>query len=142
MTVDGTNSNEQVIFVTGGYDHTIKIWQPHTGVCQRTCQHTDSVSFRKNLMKHIDILLHYHMSNCLFCLATFTFSSFLCFSIYINLFPLPLFSHLCLALNFWSFDFFSSQINWFSFIVILLLYSISQFSDILSSHWLLLISHY
>lgn len=45
MTVDSAISNEQVIFVTGGYDHTIKIWQPHTGVCQRTCQHTDSVSF-------------------------------------------------------------------------------------------------
>ncbi|PBC28217.1 Target of rapamycin complex subunit lst8 [Apis cerana cerana] len=42
MTVDGTNSNEQVILVTGGYDHTIKIWQPHTGVCQRTTEHTDS----------------------------------------------------------------------------------------------------
>lgn len=45
MTVDGTNSNEQVILVTGGYDHTIKIWQPHTGVCQRTAEHTDSVIF-------------------------------------------------------------------------------------------------
>jgi len=45
MTGDCTISNDQVIFVTGGYDHTIKIWQPHTGVCQRTCQHTDSVSF-------------------------------------------------------------------------------------------------
>lgn len=45
MTADCAISNEQVIFVTGGYDHTIKIWQPHTGVCQRTCQHTDSVSF-------------------------------------------------------------------------------------------------
>lgn len=45
MTVDGAISNEQVIFVTGGYDHTIKIWQPHTGVCQRTAQHADSVSF-------------------------------------------------------------------------------------------------
>lgn len=43
MTLDGTPS-EQVIFVTGGYDHTIKIWQAHTGVCQRTAQHTDSVS--------------------------------------------------------------------------------------------------
>lgn len=42
MAADGVISNEQVIFVTGGYDHTIKIWQPHTGVCQRTCQHTDS----------------------------------------------------------------------------------------------------
>jgi G protein beta subunit-like protein len=36
---------DQVIFVTGGYDHTIKIWEAHTGNCQRTLQHTDSVSF-------------------------------------------------------------------------------------------------
>lgn len=43
MTGDGP-PNEQVIFVTGGYDHTIKIWQAHTGVCQRTAQHGDSVS--------------------------------------------------------------------------------------------------
>ncbi|XP_008546807.1 target of rapamycin complex subunit lst8 [Microplitis mediator] len=39
MTVD---ENDQVIFVTGGYDHTIKVWQAHTGVCQRTLQHTVS----------------------------------------------------------------------------------------------------
>jgi WD40 repeat protein len=45
MAADTVISNEQVIFATGGYDHTIKIWQPHTGVCQRTCQHADSVSF-------------------------------------------------------------------------------------------------
>jgi len=53
MTGDCAISNDQVIFVTGGYDHTIKIWQPHTGVCQRTCQHTDSVSFiyeRNNIL--------------------------------------------------------------------------------------------
>lgn len=55
MTVDSAISNEQVIFVTGGYDHTIKIWQPHTGVCQRTCQHTDSVSFC-NFLKQMIIL--------------------------------------------------------------------------------------
>jgi len=65
MTADCAISNEQVIFVTGGYDHTIKIWQPHTGVCQRTCQHTDSVSFttckRKNILHvlYIFILLNY-----------------------------------------------------------------------------------
>lgn len=53
MTVDGAISNEQVIFVTGGYDHTIKIWKPHTGVCQRTCQHTDSVSFCIVILKQI-----------------------------------------------------------------------------------------
>ena len=44
MTVDGAAGNEQVIFVTGSYDHTIKIWQAHTGLCQRTVQHTESVS--------------------------------------------------------------------------------------------------
>ncbi|XP_031779851.1 target of rapamycin complex subunit lst8 [Nasonia vitripennis] len=35
-------NNDQVLFATGAYDHTIKIWQAHTGVCQRTLQHTDS----------------------------------------------------------------------------------------------------
>ena len=39
---DNTVNSEQVIFVTGGYDHTIKVWQAHTGICQRTFQHTDS----------------------------------------------------------------------------------------------------
>ncbi|XP_043271855.1 target of rapamycin complex subunit lst8 isoform X2 [Venturia canescens] len=40
MAVEGSAStNGKVIFVTGGYDHTIKIWQAHTGVCQRTLQH-------------------------------------------------------------------------------------------------------
>ncbi|PSN45751.1 Target of rapamycin complex subunit lst8 [Blattella germanica] len=42
MTNDVQGSNDQVILVTGGYDHTIKLWQAHTGVCQRTAQHTDS----------------------------------------------------------------------------------------------------
>ncbi|XP_034951891.1 target of rapamycin complex subunit lst8 [Chelonus insularis] len=41
MTVE-TNSNDQVILVTGGYDHTIKVWQAHTGTCTRTLQHTAS----------------------------------------------------------------------------------------------------
>lgn len=34
---------EQLLFATGGYDHTIKIWQPHTGVCSRSMPHADSV---------------------------------------------------------------------------------------------------
>lgn len=51
MTIDDPINNEQVILVTGGYDHTIKIWQPHTGACQRTAQHADSVSF-KNYKKN------------------------------------------------------------------------------------------
>lgn len=33
---------EQVILATGGYDHTIKLWQAHTGICYRTVQHPDS----------------------------------------------------------------------------------------------------
>ncbi len=33
-----------IIFVTGGYDHTIKFWHPHDGVCYRSAQHADSVS--------------------------------------------------------------------------------------------------
>jgi len=45
MSSDVQGSSDQVILVTGGYDHTIKLWQAHTGVCQRTAQHTDSVSF-------------------------------------------------------------------------------------------------
>lgn len=35
-------SGEQLILVTGGYDHTIKLWQAHTGVCIRTLQHLDT----------------------------------------------------------------------------------------------------
>uniref|UniRef100_A0A2M4ATI3 Target of rapamycin complex subunit lst8 n=1 Tax=Anopheles triannulatus TaxID=58253 RepID=A0A2M4ATI3_9DIPT len=30
------------ILATGGYDHTIRIWQPYTTTCLRTMQHTDS----------------------------------------------------------------------------------------------------
>ncbi|XP_076314623.1 target of rapamycin complex subunit lst8-like [Tachypleus tridentatus] len=37
----GTDS-EQVILTTGGYDHTIRFWQAHSGICQRTVQHADS----------------------------------------------------------------------------------------------------
>ncbi|KAK4875684.1 hypothetical protein RN001_012106 [Aquatica leii] len=42
MVVDGTSENDQIILATGGYDHTIKIWQTHTGICQRTMQHAES----------------------------------------------------------------------------------------------------
>lgn len=44
MTLDNATDAEQAIFATGGYDHTIKIWQTHSGICQRTVQHTDSVN--------------------------------------------------------------------------------------------------
>ncbi|KAJ8872761.1 hypothetical protein PR048_026377 [Dryococelus australis] len=41
MGNDSQQVSEQVILATGGYDHTIKLWQAHTGICQRTMQHTD-----------------------------------------------------------------------------------------------------
>jgi target of rapamycin complex subunit LST8 len=40
---EGCEPSESVILATGGYDHTIKLWQAHTGTCQRTLQHTESV---------------------------------------------------------------------------------------------------
>lgn len=36
--------NDPVILATAGYDHTIRFWQAHTGICYRTVQHPDSVS--------------------------------------------------------------------------------------------------
>ena len=34
-----------VILATAGYDHTIRFWQAHSGICHRTVQHPDSISF-------------------------------------------------------------------------------------------------
>ncbi|XP_043192043.1 target of rapamycin complex subunit lst8-like [Amphibalanus amphitrite] len=39
---DGVSSSDAILLATAGYDHTIKFWEPHTGVCKRTCQHQDS----------------------------------------------------------------------------------------------------
>ncbi|CAH1155873.1 unnamed protein product [Phaedon cochleariae] len=36
------SENDQIILATGGYDHTIKLWQTHTGICSRTMQHAES----------------------------------------------------------------------------------------------------
>lgn len=47
---EGLSGTEQVILATGGYDHTIKLWQAHSGVCQRTMQHAESVSFRNSII--------------------------------------------------------------------------------------------
>ena len=33
-----------IVFATGGYDHSIKFWHPHDGVCYRTATHPESVS--------------------------------------------------------------------------------------------------
>ena len=41
----GINANDGVILATGGYDHTIRLWQAHSGLNHKTFQHTDSVSF-------------------------------------------------------------------------------------------------
>ncbi|CAG0878531.1 unnamed protein product [Darwinula stevensoni] len=45
MTMVGKEAEEQVILATGGYDHTIRLWQAHTGSCLKTMQHPNSVSF-------------------------------------------------------------------------------------------------
>jgi len=39
---EGVSSADGILLATAGYDHTIKFWEPHTGVCKRTCQHQDS----------------------------------------------------------------------------------------------------
>lgn len=41
--IHANDGADQLLFATGGYDHTIKIWQPHTGVCSRSMPHMDSV---------------------------------------------------------------------------------------------------
>jgi WD40 repeat protein len=32
------------VLATGGYDHTVRLWRPNTGVSHLTFQHPDSVS--------------------------------------------------------------------------------------------------
>lgn len=38
----GPAVTDQLILATAGYDHTIKFWAAHTGICTRTHQHPDS----------------------------------------------------------------------------------------------------
>lgn len=45
MTAEG---NGEVILATGGYDHTVKIWNAKSGVNLRTYQHPNTVSFNRN----------------------------------------------------------------------------------------------
>lgn len=40
--VTDNQENDQIVLATGGYDHTIKLWQTHTGMCHRTMQHAES----------------------------------------------------------------------------------------------------
>ncbi|NWH66137.1 LST8 protein, partial [Geococcyx californianus] len=43
-TAQGTVGSDPVILATAGYDHTVRFWQAHSGICTRTVQHQDSVS--------------------------------------------------------------------------------------------------
>ena len=56
-------AQEPILLATGGYDHTIRLWQATSGVCLKTIQHPDSVSFISNdLLKYnlrIIIYLNY-----------------------------------------------------------------------------------
>ncbi|XP_065846599.1 target of rapamycin complex subunit lst8-like [Oscarella lobularis] len=36
------SQNGQVLLATAGYDHTIRFWQAHSGICTKTVQHPDS----------------------------------------------------------------------------------------------------
>lgn len=49
----GQTENEPIL-ATGGYDHTIKIWLPHSATAVKTFQHSDSqvntLSCSKNLL--------------------------------------------------------------------------------------------
>lgn len=44
MSTGGDSTSDPVILATAGYDHTIRFWQAHSGICYRTVQHPDSVS--------------------------------------------------------------------------------------------------
>lgn len=57
MTIE-KNETDSIILATGGYDHTIKLWQTHTGICQRTMQHAESVN-GNNFSKYWFIFLFY-----------------------------------------------------------------------------------
>ena len=37
-------ANNQIIFATSGYDHTIRFWKADTGACYHSLQHNASVS--------------------------------------------------------------------------------------------------
>ena len=37
-------SSNQVIFATAGYDHTIRFWEAHSGICYKVLTHNESVS--------------------------------------------------------------------------------------------------
>lgn len=54
----GTVGSDPVILATAGYDHTVRFWQAHSGICTRTVQHQDSVSC-SNMKKKLTLKLCY-----------------------------------------------------------------------------------
>ncbi|XP_020805032.1 protein LST8 homolog [Drosophila serrata] len=38
----GDQQQQQLILATGGYDHTIKVWQAHTGNCIKTMRFVEA----------------------------------------------------------------------------------------------------
>ncbi|ENN77719.1 target of rapamycin complex subunit lst8 isoform X2 [Dendroctonus ponderosae] len=40
MALDLAN-DDQIILASGGYDHTIRLWQTSSGICQKTLQHSE-----------------------------------------------------------------------------------------------------
>lgn len=50
----GTVGSDPVILATAGYDHTVRFWQAHSGICTRTVQHQDSVSLFQTTKKILD----------------------------------------------------------------------------------------
>ena len=54
------NIEYDILFATGGYDNSINMWQPSTGICSKTFQHSESqvihgLSLNINLNSFIQI---------------------------------------------------------------------------------------
>lgn len=48
-----------VFLATAGYDHTIRLWEPHKGSCVRSIPFQESViAYIKNFSKLISLQLH------------------------------------------------------------------------------------
>lgn len=48
-------TGDQLILATGGYDHTIKLWQAHTGNCIRTLRFVETSVGKKNCGKPLKL---------------------------------------------------------------------------------------
>lgn len=56
ITMEATE--DQLILATGGYDHTIKVWQAHTGNCIKTMRFVEtSVSGARRLLMRFPIVI-------------------------------------------------------------------------------------